>query len=117
MVMEPIEMLGAMAIPLMLLNLGMQLRVLEVRDLPHSIALVAIRSGGGFAFALLFVALFGLDGIERNVLLLGSIMPAAVINAVVAQRYDTDAALVASAVVLGTLTSLVTIPVLLYWLT
>jgi predicted permease len=117
MVMEPIEMLGAMAIPLLLLNLGMQLRVLEVRDFPHSIVLVAIRCGGGLAFALLFVALFGLDGIERKVLLLGSIMPAAVINAVVAQRYETDAALVASAVVLGTLASLVTIPALLYWLT
>lgn len=116
-VMEPIEMLAAMAIPLMLLNLGTQLRALAIADVSHSIAVVAIRMGGGLAFALLFVALFGVEGVARQVLILGSIMPSAVINAVFAQRYDADPALVASAVVLGTLVSIATIPVVLYALT
>jgi predicted permease len=117
MLMEPIEMLGAMAIPLMLLNLGMQLRTLSIDDYQHSVVVVGIRIVGGLAFALLFVWLFGVDGVERKVLLLGSIMPAAVINVMMAQRYQTDPSLVASAVVLGTLVSLVTIPTVLYFLT
>ena len=40
-------------------------------------------------------------------------MPAAVINAVIAQRYETDVALVASAIVIGTLASLAAIPAVL----
>jgi len=117
MLMEPIEMLGAMAIPLMLLNLGMQLRNLSIDDYQHSVVIVGIRICGGLLFALLFVSLFGVDGVERKVLVLGSIMPSAVINVMMAQRYQTDPSLVASAVVLGTLTSLVTIPAVLYFLT
>ena len=114
-VMEPIEMMGDMAIPLMLLNLGMQLRTLRVTDLSHACVAVAIRMGGGVAFALLFVGVFGVSGLERQILLLNSVMPAAVINAVFAQRYGTDASLVASAIVVGTLASLISIPAILFW--
>ena len=114
MLMEPIEMVGAMAIPLMLLNLGVQLRTLEVSDVGHSLAAVGIRMGGGLAFALLFVVSFGVSGVDRQVLLLESVMPAAVINVVFAQRYGTDPALVASSIVIGTTLSLFAIPALLY---
>ena len=113
MLMEPIEMLGAMAIPLMLLNLGFQLRTLEVGAFGHAISAVAIRVAGGFGFSMLFVTLFAVGGIDRQVLLLHSVMPAAVINAVMAQRYGTDPALVASSIVIGTLLSILTIPAIL----
>jgi hypothetical protein len=115
-VMEPIEMLGAMAIPLMLISLGMHLRNLELRDVRHTVVAVAIRVVGGAIGAALFITLFGISGVERKILLLASIMPSAVMNVIIAQRYSTDASLVASAVVLGTLISLVTIPAMLYFL-
>jgi predicted permease len=114
-VMEPIEMLGAMAIPLLLINLGMHLRSLALRDIRHTVVVVVIRIVGGAACAVLFISLFGVSGVERKVLLLASIMPAAVINVIIAQRYSTDPSLVASAVALGTLVSLVTIPAMLYF--
>ena len=114
-VMEPIEMLGAMAIPLLLINLGMHLRSLVLREIRHTVVVVAIRVMGGAACAVLFIALLGVTGVERKVLLLASIMPAAVINVIIAQRYSTDPALVASAVALGTLVSLVAIPAMLYF--
>ena len=113
MVMEPVQMLGAMAIPLMLLNLGFQLRTLEIGDVRHALAAVAIRQAGGFGFAMLFITLFAVTGVDRQVLLLHSVMPAAVINAVMAQRYGTDPALVASSIVIGTLMSVLTIPAVL----
>jgi len=112
-VMEPIEMLGAMAVPLMLLTLGVQLRRLAVGDFRHSLVAVTIRMAGGFGCAFLFVNAFGVGGVDRGVLLLMSVMPAAVINAVIAERYQTDRTLVASAIVLGTLASLVSIPLVL----
>lgn len=114
-VMDPIEMLAAMAIPLLLLNLGMHLRSLALRDIRHTVIVVAIRVAGGAICALLFIAQFGVTGVDRKVLLLASIMPSAVINVIIAQRYSRDPALVASAVVLGTLVSLVTIPLVLYF--
>ena len=106
-------MLGAMAIPLMLLNLGLQLRALRLADVAHSLAAVALRMLGGFTAAWLFVGALGVTGVDRSVLLLMSVMPPAVINVVIAQRYDTDPALVASSIMLGTLASLVTIPLAL----
>ena len=112
---EPVRMLGDMAIPLMLLNLGIQLRRLHVTDVGHSLVAVGTRMGGGLALGLLFVGLFRVGGVERQVLLLGSVMPAAVINLVIAQRYDTSPSLVASAIVLGTGLSLFVIPTLLYF--
>jgi len=115
-IMEPIEMLGAMAVPLMLLNLGIQLRRLVIADVHHALAAVAIRIGGGFAFGLLLTSLLGLEGVVRDVLMVQSIMPAAVINVVVAQRYDANPALVASAIAIGTLASVFTIPALLWYL-
>jgi predicted permease len=112
-VMEPISMLGAMAIPLMLLNLGLQLRSLEIRDALHAGVAVVVRMGGGFACAWAVVGLAGIEGVDRGVLLLMGVMPAAVINAVIAERYGTDPSLVASAIVLGTLASVVAIPLVL----
>ncbi len=114
-IMEPIEMLGAMAIPLLLINLGIHLRNLALRDVRHTVVVVAIRMVGGATCAVLFITLFGVSGVERKVLLLASIMPAAIINVIIAQRYSTDPSLVASAVTLGTLISLVTIPAMLYF--
>ena len=72
--------------------------------------------GGGLAFGLTYVAVFHVLGINRQVLLLEAIMPAAVINIVIAQRYNTAPALVASAIMLGTALSLLTIPALIAFL-
>lgn len=117
MVLEPVRMVGDMAIPLMLINLGVQLRALRVTDVRHAIVGVGIRIGGGLACALVYVWLVGVTGVNRQVLLLSAIMPAAVINVVIAQRYNTSPALVASTIVLGTACSVVTIPLLLAFLT
>jgi len=113
-ILEPVRMLGAMAIPLMLLNLGLQLRELRVRDLHHSVVAVVLRMGGGVACAFAYVSWLGIRGVDGQVLLLASVMPAAVMTSVLAERYDADPAVVASAIVLGTACSLLAIPALLW---
>jgi predicted permease len=62
---------------------------------------------------LLFVTVAGLDGVARDCLLLASIMPAAVINFVFAEKYGKEAGSVATAVAVSTAVSLVTTPLLL----
>jgi predicted permease len=115
MLMEPIEMLAAMAIPILLLNLGIQLRTLHLTDLQHSVVVVAIRMGGGVLLASIFVTIFEIRGLERQILVLASVMPPAVINVVFAQRYGRDPPLVASCIVLGTFASVLAIPAVLYF--
>jgi len=116
-VMEPIEMLADMAIPVMLINLGLQLQTLRITDVSHALAVVAVRMGFGLAAGWCFVTAFDVQGVDRQVLLLVSGMPPAVINVVFAQRYGRDPGLVASSIVLGTLASIVVIPLVLLWVT
>jgi len=106
-------MLADMAIPLMVLNLGVQLRSLRISEFRHAAAGAGIRMGGGLLLAAGFVIMFGVSGVSRNVILLDSIMPPAVFNVILAQKYDADPDAVASAILIGTLLSVVTTPIFL----
>ena len=115
--MTPVEMLADVAIPLMILNLGVQLRSLRVSDMRHAVAGVGVRMGGGLLLAAVFVIVFRVSGLSRNVILLISVMPPAVFNVILAQKYDADADAVASAIVVGTLLSVVVTPAFLLFVT
>lgn len=113
----PVDMLADTAIPLMIINLGVQLRSLTISDLRHAAACVAIRMGGGLLIGLALVTVFGISGLSRNVILLDSIMPPAVFTVILAQKYNADPDAVASAVVMGTLLSVAATSVLLIFIT
>jgi predicted permease len=115
MALEPIELIADMAIPLMLINLGMALRNLPITELGDAMICVVMRSGVGFGAALLFVSLFDVQGLPRQILIVSSVLPPAVISVLFAQRYDAAPRRVASAIVLGTLLSVVTVPLVLAW--
>ena len=112
-ILTPVGMLADTAIPLMIINLGVQLRSLTVSDLRHAAAVVFIRMGCGLLLSMGFVMIFGVSGVSRNVILLVSIMPPAVFNVILAQKYDADPDTVASAIVMGTLLSVATTSVFL----
>jgi hypothetical protein len=113
----PIEMLADVAIPLMILTLGIQLRFLRVSAVSHAVVAVAVRMAGGLAIALLFVAFFGITGLSQKIIFLDSLMPPAVFNVVLAQRYLADPDIVASAIVIGTLLSIAVTPLYLFFAT
>jgi predicted permease len=115
--MTPVSMLADMAIPLMILSLGAQLRSLKVSDVRHAVAGVGIRMGGGFLVALAFVTIFAVTGLSRNVIFLDALMPPAVTNVVLAQKYEANPDSVASAIVIGTLLSIVVTPIYLLLVT
>ncbi|UCD59074.1 MAG: AEC family transporter [Candidatus Hydrogenedentota bacterium] len=116
-IMTPVGMLAEAAIPLMILNLGIQLRSLTVSDVRHAMAGVGIRMGGGLLLATVFVLVFGVADLSRKVILLDSLMPPAVFTVVLAQKYNADPDAVASAIVIGTLLSVVVTPVFLMFVT
>jgi predicted permease len=112
---QPLSLLGQATIPLMLVSLGYRLGSVRRIDFGHALGGALVRIVGGFAAAWLAVVLTGAAGINRQVLLLYGSLPAAVINFVLTEKYRQDPELAASIVVLSTLISIVTIPVV-FWL-
>ena len=114
--MQPLSMLGQATIPLMLVSLGYRLRDVESLQWGHALGGALVRIVGGFAVANLAVILIGAEGVNRQVLLLYGCLPAAVANFVLAEKYRQDPALAASIVVLSTSLSVVTIPIVFWWI-
>jgi len=114
--MEAVDLVGRAAIPLVLFVLGHTLCSVKISHLKTTVVLSALRIGGGLLTGVLAVKLFSLEGINREVVLLYSIMPSAVVNVIMCKKYDADAETVASTVFLTTAASLVTIPLMLAYL-
>jgi hypothetical protein len=108
-----LELAGQIAIPLMLLTLGVSIANLSVGEVGRAIVLSLAKLSISAAIAILVVQLFGLTGVARGVLVLQLIMPVAVTNYLLAERYRAEPGKVAGTVVVSTLISVATIPVAL----
>jgi predicted permease len=80
----------------------------------HALGGALVRIIGGFAAAQLAVSLIGAQGVNRQVLLLYGALPAAVVNFILTEKYRQDPGLAASIVVISTMISIVTIPIVLW---
>jgi predicted permease len=109
-------LLGDIAIPLMLLTLGVSLSKMHPESLGRSLALAIVRFSLGASAGFLITTLFGIEGLTRKVLILQASMPVGVLNYLFAHRYHRSPEQVASLVLVSTLLSVVTIPALLAWL-
>ena len=107
------QLLAGMAIPLMLVALGHALGSFSLNRLRVATALALARLGLGLAVGLGIVWSFGLEGTERGVVLIESAMPVAVFNYLLAARYDRHPEEIAGAIVISTLLSFATLPLLL----
>jgi hypothetical protein len=108
-----VGLMAGMAIPLMLLALGHSLASITVHRAPVSVGLAVTRLGLGFAVGWGLSEAFGLTGILRGVFLIESAMPVAVFSYLLAARYDRHPDDAAGAVLVSTLISFLTLPVLL----
>lgn len=108
-----VQLLAGMAIPLMLVALGHALGSFSLNRLRVATALALARLGLGLAVGLGIVWSFGLEGTERGVVLIESAMPVAVFNYLLAARYDRHPEEIAGAIVISTLLSFATLPLLL----
>ncbi|MGB3623139.1 AEC family transporter [Ketobacter sp. MCCC 1A13808] len=110
-----VNLLGDMTIPLMLLTLGVSLATLKIQNLGKSLYFALTRLGIGVAAGWGMAELFNLQGVARGVLILQSAMPVAVFNYLFALRYEREPQVVAGMVMISTLLSFVTIPVLILY--
>ena len=111
-----IALIGNVTVPLMLLMLGSSLSRLKVASVGRALFVSVLRIGLGGAIGIVVAAAFGLTGSLRAVLILQCANPVAVYNYLFAQRWNNEPEEVAGVVVLSTLLSLLTIPLVLAWL-
>jgi malate permease and related proteins len=110
-----IQLIGGMTIPLMLLMLGASLARLPMANISRALLLSAVRIGMGAAVGILVVAILRLDGIAASVLIMQCAMPVAVYNYLFAQKWNNQPDEVAGLVVASTLVSILSIPAVLYF--
>jgi hypothetical protein len=115
-VIQPLNFIGMMVIPLVLLVLGSNLASVKITSLPTTLFASVLRLGVGLLLGILAVSLLNLTGILRSVVILDSAMPAAAISSILATKYNNEADLVSSVVFVTTIASLVVIPFLLQML-
>jgi predicted permease len=111
-----VSLIGAMTIPLMLITLGVSLYSLKVSGWGKALLYSLFRILGGLSAGLLVVWWLDIEGGARSVVLIQSSMPVAVFNYLFAVRFDRQPDAVAGLVVVSTLLSFVSLPILLSWL-
>ncbi|GIV71304.1 AEC family transporter [Caldilinea sp.] len=112
-----LDLTAGAAIPMMLVLLGVQLRATPINREQRVIwRSMAIRLGLSPLAALALCALLGIDGLERQVMILQASMPTAVVATVLATEFVAAPHLVAAAVLFSTLASMATISLVLVWI-
>lgn len=108
-----LELLGGLAIPLMLLALGYSLATFRVTRPGKAVVLAVFRLALGFGAGVGVAELFGLSGTVRGVVIIESSMPLAVFNFLLAARYDRHPDDIAGAILVSTILSFLTMPALI----
>jgi len=105
--------LKAVALPAMVGVVGYQLNFIKWGYLKLVNIGVLLRLGGGFLVGLLLVRLLYLSGPVASVALISSAMPSATLTYIFAKKYEADADFAAGMIMVGTLLSIVTIPLII----
>lgn len=108
-----LDLIGQMAIPLMLITLGVAIARLEARQFGRAIALSLVKVTITVGSGVLIARAFALSDVAAAVLILQLATPVAVTSYLIAEKYGADAQPVAGLVVVSTLLSVITLPLIL----
>ena len=108
-----LELMGQMAIPMMLITLGVALARLQVTTLMRAVFLSVIKLIISVVIAWFVGRWFGLNDVAFGVLVVQIATPVAVTSYLLAQKYGADANEVAGLVIVSTVLSVIAIPILL----
>lgn len=111
----PIEMLGRVAIPLMLFSLGVRLTRVSWGDAKPGLVMAAFCPIVGVALAIVLCKLIPMSLLHQNILILFGALPPAVINFMLAEQYDREPESVASMVLIGNMASIISLPLALLY--
>ena len=111
-----LDLIGQMAIPLMLITLGVAIARLGVGQLGRAFWLSLARAALCLLVAVATGWAFGLQSVPLAVLILQITTPVAVTSYLLAEKYGADADAVAGLVIVSTVMSIVTLPLTLSFL-
>ncbi len=106
----PLTMVGSVLVPMMLLALGARLSSGSLGDVRAGLSSAGVVLACRLAATYLVLAFIPLQNLERGALILFAVMPAAVFNFMLADRYKQEPAKVASMVMAGHFASLGFLP-------
>ena len=112
---ETIDLMGQIAIPLMLFSLGVRMTGLGLSDWRMGLAAAIVSPATGIVMALAVAWLLGLDGRDWQMLILFGALPPAVLNFIVAEKFGQQPREVAAVVLFGNLGSVAVMPLVLAW--
>ncbi len=115
-VFKPLEMIGSITIPLALIVLGHRLASIKISHLKISLLASLFKIVGGFLIALVVVLILKLDSDIAKVIILQAAMPSAVMSMILCHKYKRDSDVVTSIVMVSTILSVLTIPLVIYFL-
>jgi malate permease and related proteins len=111
---ESIRQIGAAAIPIALLILGMELATTKIKLEKSEIFAVSLRLLLSPTIAYFVGRILSLESIDLQVLVIQSAMPTAVSSLVLVSEFGGDTAAVTRSIVLSTSLSLITLPLVLF---
>lgn len=100
---------------MMLIAMGVSLARFKINSIKRSLALSGLRIGMGFGVGVVLAATLNLEGVARGILILQSAMPVAVFSYLFAVRYNRSPEEVAGTVMISTILSFLTLPLLLLY--
>jgi len=112
----PIKMLGQISIPLMLFSLGVRLIHINWQDWKIGLIGAVVSPLSGLAMAIPAGYLLDLPAQQFSLLILFGALPPAVLNYMIAERYNQQPQQVASIVMLGNLAAIGVIPLVLFFI-
>ena len=111
-----LDMLGKISIPLMLFALGVRMTDVNFKHWKIGISGALLCPISGLLIAIPLLFFFDLSAEHTAYLLLFSILPPAVLNYMIAERYQQEPEQVAAIVLLGNMASLLIVPVALFFI-
>jgi predicted permease len=112
---KSIDLLGEICIPLMLFSLGVRMTGVNLKDWQIGLTGAVLGPAVSVAIAVAILPWLSLSALETAQLIVFAALPPAVLNYLVAERYDIDPPRVAAIVLLGNLASVLVIPLALLW--
>lgn len=112
---EATTLLGESSIPLMLFSLGSQLILLNRSGIKIGLVSTFTSLTSGAITYFIIIHMFDLPVLERQMMVLFTMLPPAVMNYLFAERYKLNGPAVASMVLYGNFLAIVTMPILLWY--
>ena len=112
---KPVEMIGQIAIPLMLFSLGVRLVDIDLSEWRLGLFSAILTPVIGILIVLIVIPFFEMTKTQQGVLFMFGALPPAVMNFMFAEHYDQEPARVAAIVLIANAFSLISIPLALVY--